>query len=246
MYDEMLNKNREASNKLYKKLYSWLHDQNSSTLLNQSIKAEELFRKVGITFNVYGNDKAEERLIPFDLIPRIIEKKEWEFVKSLDQFDSSTSKKVGYFTSYEEPPTLKEGRKPLLDIGLNSILKKLNSRNEPFFLLVEGSQVDWGGHDNDLEYVTNEYIEFDRAIGVALKFVDENPNTLLVVTADHETGGLAITSDKVKNLNSKARFSTKGHSASMVPVFSKGIGSKEFSGIYDNTEIFYKMMLQIK
>ena len=81
MYDEMLNKNREASNKLYKKLYSWIHDQNSSTLLNQSIKAEELFRKVGITFNVYGNDKAEERLIPFDLIPRIIEKKEWEFVK---------------------------------------------------------------------------------------------------------------------------------------------------------------------
>ena len=81
MYDEMLNLNGEASNKLYKKLYSWLHDQNSSTLLNQSIKAEELFRKVGITFNVYGNDKAEERLIPFDLIPRIIEKKEWEFVK---------------------------------------------------------------------------------------------------------------------------------------------------------------------
>ena len=81
MYDEMLNKNREASNKLYKKLYSWLHDQNSSTLLNQSIKAEELFRKVCITFNVYGNDKAEERLIPFDLIPRIIEKKEWELVK---------------------------------------------------------------------------------------------------------------------------------------------------------------------
>ena len=117
---------------------------------------------------------------------------------------------------------------------------------KPFFLLAEGSQVDWGGHDNDLEYVTNEYIEFDRAIGVALKFVDENPNTLLVVTADHETGGLAITSDKVKKLNSKARFSTKGHSASMVPVFSKGIGSKEFSGIYDNTEIFYKMMLQIK
>ena len=176
----------------------------------------------------------------------INEMKEWEFVKSLDQFDSSTSKKVGYFTSYEEPPTLKEGRKPLLDIGLNSILKKLNSRDEPFFLLVEGSQVDWGGHDNDLEYVTNEYIEFDRAVGVALKFVDENPNTLLVVTADHETGGLAITSNKIKKLNSDARFSTKGHSASMVPVFSKGIGSKEFSGIYDNTEIFYKMMLQIK
>ena len=64
-----------------KKLYSWLHDQNSSKLLNQSKKAEELFRKVGITFNVYEDDKAEERLIPFDLIPRIIENSEWDFVK---------------------------------------------------------------------------------------------------------------------------------------------------------------------
>ena len=176
----------------------------------------------------------------------IYEMKDWEFVNSLDQFDSSTSKKVGYFISYEEPLSLIEGRKPLLDIGLNSILKKLNSRNKPFFLLVEGSQVDWGGHDNDLEYLTSEYIEFDRAIGVALKFVDENPNTLLIVTADHETGGLGITSSKVEKLNSKVRFSTKGHTASMVPVFSIGIGSKEFSGIYDNTEIFNKMILQVK
>mgnify|MGYP001161214713 FL=1 len=176
----------------------------------------------------------------------ITEMRDWEFVNDLNQFDSSTSKKVGYFISYEEPPSLIEGRKPLLDIGLNSILKKLNSRKKPFFLLVEGSQVDWGGHDNDLEYVTKEYIEFDRAIGVALKFVEENPKTLLVVTADHETGGLAITSDQIKKLNSKVRFSTKGHTASMVPVFSKGVGSKVFSGIYDNTEIFYKMMLQIK
>jgi alkaline phosphatase len=176
----------------------------------------------------------------------INEMKDWEFVTSLDQFDSSTSKKVGYFISYEEPPSLIDGRKPLLDIGLNSILQKLNSRDEPFFLLVEGSQVDWGGHDNKLEYVTSEYIEFDRAIGVALKFVDENPNTLLIVTADHETGGLGITSHNIKKLNSKVKFSTKGHTASMVPVFSKGPGSIEFSGIYDNTEIFGKMMLQIK
>jgi len=81
MYDEMLNKSGKKSNDVYRKLYSWLYDQNSSVLLKQSNKAEELFRKVGITFNVYEDDKAEERLIPFDLIPRIIEKKEWDFVK---------------------------------------------------------------------------------------------------------------------------------------------------------------------
>ena len=82
MYDEMLNKDYKNPNKLYKKLHTWLLNQNSSSLLRQSIRAEELFRKVGITFNVYGEDEAEERLIPFDFVPRIIEKKEWDFVKS--------------------------------------------------------------------------------------------------------------------------------------------------------------------
>ena len=210
---------------------------NYQEIANQLSKSDvDFFIGGGEKYFIKRNDKRN----------LINEMKDWEFVNGVDEFDSSTSKKVGYFIDYEEPLSLIEGRKPLLDIGLNSILKKLNSRNKPFFLLVEGSQVDWGGHDNDLEYLTSEYIEFDRAIGVALKFVEENPNTLLVVTADHETGGLAITSDQIKKLNSKVRFSTKGHTASMVPVFSKGVGSKVFSGIYDNTEIFYKMMLQIK
>ena len=81
MYDEMLNKNGLKPRKIYDELFSWLNNQNSSTLLNQSNKAEELFRRVGITFNVYGENEAEERLIPFDIVPRIIEKKEWSFVK---------------------------------------------------------------------------------------------------------------------------------------------------------------------
>ena len=92
MYDEMLNLNGSKPKKLYKKLHAWLHDQNSSKLLNQSKKAEELFRKVGITFNVYGDDKAEERLIPFDLIPRIIENSEWDFVKKRNYTEIKSNK----------------------------------------------------------------------------------------------------------------------------------------------------------
>ena len=83
MYDEMLNKNGLKPKKIYDELFSWLNNQNSSTLLNQSNKAEELFRRVGITFNVYGENEAEERLIPFDIVPRIIERKEWSFVKKV-------------------------------------------------------------------------------------------------------------------------------------------------------------------
>lgn len=81
MYNEMLNMRGQKVRNLYKNLDNWLSDQNINSLMSQSIKAEELFRKVGITFNVYGEDEAEERLIPFDLMPRIIDSKEWGFIE---------------------------------------------------------------------------------------------------------------------------------------------------------------------
>ena len=81
MYNEMLNMRGQKVRNLYKNLDNWLSNQNINSLMSQSIKAEELFRKVGITFNVYGEDEAEERLIPFDLMPRIIDSKEWGFIE---------------------------------------------------------------------------------------------------------------------------------------------------------------------
>ena len=81
MYNEMLNMRSQKVRNLYKNLDNWLSNQNINSLMSQSIKAEELFRKVGITFNVYGEDEAEERLIPFDLMPRIIDSKEWSFIE---------------------------------------------------------------------------------------------------------------------------------------------------------------------
>ena len=81
MYNEMLNMRGQKVRNLYKNLDNWLSNQNINVLMSQSIKAEELFRKVGITFNVYGEDEAEERLIPFDLMPRIIDSKEWSLIE---------------------------------------------------------------------------------------------------------------------------------------------------------------------
>ena len=77
----MLNMRSQKVRNLYKNLDNWLSNQNINALMRQSIKAEELFRKVGITFNVYGEDEAEERLIPFDLMPRIIDSKEWNLIE---------------------------------------------------------------------------------------------------------------------------------------------------------------------
>ena len=107
--------------------------------------------------------------------------------------------------------------------------------------MVEGSQIDWGGHANEAGYLISELIDFDKAIGTALDFAEKNGETLVIVTADHETGGFTLSSDKRNYNKILPSFSTDGHSATMVPVFAKGPGANIFSGIYENTQIYHKM-----
>lgn len=107
--------------------------------------------------------------------------------------------------------------------------------------MVEGSQIDWGGHDNDLEYVINETIDFDKACEVALDFAENNGETLVIITADHETGGLSIPASDLTSGKPEGKFSTGDHSAIPVPLYAKGPGSEEFHGFIDNTDIFKTM-----
>lgn len=172
----------------------------------------------------------------------IKEMKTVDVVENFNAYKKSKADRVGLFTYNDEPPSIIGGRTPLLDQYLLATLEKLDRRKEPFFIMVEGSQIDWGGHANDIDYITSEFIEFNGAIEVALNFAKNNSNTLVIVTADHETGGLAITMGKTENFEIVAGFNTVGHSATMVPVFSYGKFSELFGGIYDNTQIFHKMI----
>lgn len=133
-------------------------------------------------------------------------------------------------------------RGPILPIATEKALEVLNQDTNGFFLMVEGSQIDWGGHDNNSEYIIREMIDFDNAIKKALDFAEKDGETLVIITADHETGGYAIIDGNMDGSELVGGFSTKKHSATMIPVFAFGKGAEDFSGIYENTEIFYKMM----
>jgi alkaline phosphatase len=170
----------------------------------------------------------------------------YEFVSDIEAFRKSSSKKIGFLTYDEEPPPLLEGREPSLAELTKISLEKISALGKPFFMMVEGSQIDWGGHGNNTDYVISEFKEFDSAIRNALEFAKADGNTLVIVTADHETGGMAISGGTLKRGKIKAEFTTKGHSAAMVPVFSFGPSSKQFSGIYENTAIFDKMLSTVK
>lgn len=117
----------------------------------------------------------------------------------------------------------------------------LDKNEKGFFLMVEGSQIDWGGHATSTVYVVEDMLDFDKAIGQSLEFAEKNGETLIIVTADHETGGMAITGGNMEKGVVMGTFTSKDHTAVMVPVFAYGPGAQEFTGIMENTDIFFKM-----
>lgn len=111
---------------------------------------------------------------------------------------------------------------------------------EGFFLMIESAIIDGYGHNNDSEGMIEEMKEFDNTLRMLVKYVDAHPETLLVVTADHETGGTGVGYNSYPvggTSDVKLTFSTKGHTGTVVPIFAYGAGAEKFSGIFKNYEI---------
>ncbi len=114
----------------------------------------------------------------------------------------------------------------------------LSRDGDGFFLMIEGSQIDWAGHENDKQYLLDEMADFDAAVGAALDFAERDGETLVVMTADHETGGLTVDEGSVPDdWLGPVAWSSESHTAAMVPVLSYGPGSAALGGIIDNTDI---------
>lgn len=120
-------------------------------------------------------------------------------------------------------------------------LDKLSQNENGFVLMVEGSQIDKGGENNDYEFLIGEQKDFNYAVNEALYFAKEDGNTLVVVTADHESGGLAILGKNRKNIDPKWAI-YKSHTAAMVGVFTFGPGSEKFNGIMENNILGRKLI----
>ncbi|MDC8005631.1 alkaline phosphatase [Aureisphaera galaxeae] len=176
-----------------------------------------------------------------DSIDMIAELETKGFAMDTVALSKKTDGKQGFLLAQGGMPTM-ETRGDFLPQAAQLAIEHLSENDNGFFLMIEGSQIDWGGHDNDADYLIGELLDFDTTIGKVLDFAEANGETLVIVTADHETGGFTL-SPKEGNYNEIApSFSTTGHSATMVPVFAMGPGSENFGGIYENTEIYHKMM----
>lgn len=134
----------------------------------------------------------------------------------------------------------------LAETTARSIDKLSKSSSEGFFLMVEGAKIDYAGHSNCFPGSIVETLSFDMAVAEALKFADKNGETLVIVTGDHETGGLTLIDGSNETGYMTALYVTDDHTPIMLPVFTYGPQANKFIGKYANYEIARKIKALMK
>lgn len=169
-----------------------------------------------------------------------LEQKGYQIAKSWEECLKLKDGKIFAVTDSFDTPKPKDRGDRLAQSSLKG-MNLLNKNDKGFFMMIEGSQLDDYGHFNDLDMLMQETLDFDRTIGEVFKWVAEDGETLVVITADHETGGLTLLGGDKEKGEIQCKFSTTSHSGVMVPVYAFGPGAENFTGIYENTAIFDKI-----
>jgi len=176
-------------------------------------------------------------------LTEILKSNGYQIVFDQAELTNVNSGKLAALLAPDGMPPFSKGRGEMLAPSAMKAIELLNQSEKGFFLMIEGSQIDWGGHKNDIEYVVSELLDFNKTIGQVLDFAEKDGNTLVVITADHETGGLTLPgSSDILNDSTAVHFSTTHHTSVMVPVYALGPGSEVFSGTFENNSIFIKLM----
>lgn len=159
----------------------------------------------------------------------------------ITRYQITPSKKLVFFTADSEPLSKFQGRDYLPFASAKAFNFLSSEADSPgFFLMIEGAQIDWAGHAKNSAELLSEMQDFDLTVAKILKLAETNGNTLVIVTADHETGGATIDPESKTN-KLTVNFAGNRHTPQLVPVFAYGPGAHLFSGVYENTEIYHKI-----
>ncbi|MES2778728.1 MAG: alkaline phosphatase, partial [Bacteroidota bacterium] len=160
---------------------------------------------------------------------------------TVNSFKVQNATRLIYTLATDGMKTMQEGRGSFLKQATMNASDLLAQNKNGYMMMVEGSQIDWGGHAMNYEYMKAELHDFNETINAVLDRAEKEGDILVVVTADHETGGLSLTVNKENRQSFVPKYTYNKHTGVMVPVFAYGPGAEEFAGIYENTEIFYKL-----
>ena len=127
---------------------------------------------------------------------------------------------------------------PSLSDMAGAALKIVSGERKGFFLMIEGGLIDKAAHKHDLAMCVPEVVEFDRTVKLVMDWAAKRKDTLVIVTADHETGGLKVVQGRGKGNLPEVTWSTGGHTGSHVPLFAWGVGARKIKATVDNTDVY--------
>ena len=172
-------------------------------------------------------------------------KKAFTVVNSLEDPACAKAEKLGVLPPAVETGYIVDGRTDFLPKATRQAIDFLNTRKQDgkgFFLMVEGARIDKACHANEFASAVKELLDFDQAIAEAIKFADEDGNTLVIISADHETSGLAIWDGDPKKGDVEGVHVSGGHTAIPVPLFAYGPHAQDFMGVQGNEQVAQKIL----
>jgi len=192
---------------------------------------------IGGGLSNFRTENRKDGLNPLDTLI----KRGYEITYSLEEMKKSKSNRLVTFFCENYYGPVAPGRDPILAEGTKKALSILSKNPKGFAMMIEGSQIDWACHNNDAPYMEAELADFETMLKIVLDFAERDGNTLVLVTADHETGGLVLLNGNIEKGKNECKYITDGHSGVMVPVFAFGPGAETFSGIQNNIDLLPKV-----
>lgn len=213
-------------------------DRNQQDEIALSFIKENIDIVIGGGKNRFVSSKRKDK---FNLIDSLIKKK-YEIYSDLEQIKNTKSDRFYALLTEGHLDNAKK-RGNVLPESLEKTLDILSKNENGFFIMLEGSKIDMEAHLHKYNDMIDEVKDFDKCVEIALEFAKKNGETLIVVTADHETGGLTLPAD---NNLTKDEWTSWHHTAVPVPIFSYGVGAENFTGVMQNTDVFWNIYNLIK
>ncbi|MDR2840424.1 MAG: alkaline phosphatase [Paludibacter sp.] len=198
------------------------------------------FLKSNIDVFIGGGRKFFEQRSDKRNLTNELKDKGFQIAYTLDEVNAVTDGKLAGLLYEEQNPDITQ-RGDMLPNAVKAAINILDNNKKGFFMMIEGSQIDWACHANDVELETLEMLDFDKTIGLVLDYAAKDGNTLVIITADHETGGLTLPKGNMEEGTFAANFSTKSHTGTPVPIYAFGPGAENFTGFMENSSIKAKI-----
>ncbi|MFI3239100.1 MAG: alkaline phosphatase [Bacteroidales bacterium] len=215
--------------------YAHVESRNSYELIAEQLVNSTIDLAIGGGESYFNKEVDGVKLID------IAQAKGFNIARNFDELEAVEDGRILALFEQGHIKSMADGRGDFLPKATVAALEILSKNENGFLLMVEGSQIDWVCHGNDAEGTLAEVMDFNDCVNIAMDFADNNPGTLVVVTADHETGGLSLVSGDADFSKADSgvnyKYATTGHSGILVPVYLYGAGADQINGIMENTQL---------